>query len=132
LAISLSNITPSHHSLTHPHSPRTTHQRKWEAVVLPAWDGSKTALARGGIWRFRPYKGLLIRNRHWKSPGRYHKNFPTTLPLTLTLTHHAHVRSTRRQLQRLLALLADDNVREREVGCVPALGDFPGQAVPAV
>jgi hypothetical protein len=43
--------------------------------VLPAWDGSKTALAgsksgfgREGNWRFRPYIGLAFRNRHWQSP----------------------------------------------------------------
>jgi hypothetical protein len=54
--------------------------------VLPAWDGSKTALAGSKIrlcpekiWRFRPYTAaFLFRNWHW-SPAGTTKSFPTAL-----------------------------------------------------
>jgi hypothetical protein len=66
----------------------------WEAVVLPAWDGSKTALAgsKSGfgpekIWRFtleRPFTGLycsfcLSETGTGRAPAGTTKSFPTAL-----------------------------------------------------
>jgi hypothetical protein len=55
--------------------------------VLPAWDGSKTALAGSKSAMagenlaikalYRPLS--LFRNRYWQSPGRYHKKIPISL-----------------------------------------------------
>jgi hypothetical protein len=54
----------------------------WEAVVLPAWDGSTTALAGsepasafiGKKCDLGPRQAFIaIRNRQWQSPRRYHK-----------------------------------------------------------
>jgi hypothetical protein len=60
----------------------TSTQGSREAVVLPAWDGSKNALAGSESGFSRRKSGDLgpvqanvacIRNRQWQSPDRYHK-----------------------------------------------------------
>jgi hypothetical protein len=62
--------------------PRQTHpfQGCWEAVVLPDWDGSKTAFAGSKAGFGRRKSGDLgpVRNRQRKRPG-ITKSFPTAL-----------------------------------------------------
>jgi hypothetical protein len=74
-----------------PPQPALGEQGKWEAVVLPAWDGSKTALAgsesgfgRPKVWRFTPIQAYIaIRNRQWQPLPVYHKKLPKALVLSL-------------------------------------------------
>jgi hypothetical protein len=78
-----------------------------EAVVLPAWDGSKTALARSKSGFGRRKSGDLallglysrFRNRHWQSPvpqksfpNRPGLNRPRCVSPHLTRTNPAHAR----------------------------------------